>query len=66
MVKKVRHSPLRFDPYLGKYVPAPVAAILTDAEKEALEELLRRKQKPKNRTHAEMWLTGTGLYDRAR
>jgi hypothetical protein len=29
---------------MGKYVPAPVDAILTDAEKEALEILLRRKR----------------------
>jgi hypothetical protein len=107
MKKGEKVRPLRLNPYLGKYVPAPVAAILTDAEKEALEALLHRKQKavsnrpirvarmarkvrvsrragaaesheeasrerndeaehePKNRTHAEMWLTGAGLYDRA-
>jgi hypothetical protein len=52
--RKEKARPLRLNPYLGKYVPAPVDAILTEAEKEALEELLRRKQKPKNRTHAEM------------
>ena len=43
-MKHERRWPLRLDPYLGRYVPAPAAAHLTDAEKAALEAVLRRKR----------------------
>jgi hypothetical protein len=49
MRKRKGIHPLRLNPWLGKYVPAPVDAVLTDAEKEALEILLRRTRGKKER-----------------
>jgi hypothetical protein len=49
-MKRERRYPLRLDAYAGRYVPGPAASRLTDAERAALEVLLRRKQGVSNRS----------------
>jgi hypothetical protein len=49
-VKQERRYPLRLDAYAGRYVPVPAAAKLSEAEKVALEGLLRKKGAVANRS----------------